>query len=69
MTYSSIIGMNVCDDCHKPQSQQRDTMAIWWASGWRHYCEQCWPEHRDYYDSESGRRAWKQIGNCYEPIE
>jgi hypothetical protein len=39
----------------------------YWASGNHHYCQECWPARRDYYEDESGREAWKRVGNYYAP--
>jgi hypothetical protein len=57
-----------CDGCRKTLRNERD-VTVEWASGDRHYCEECWPHHRDYYEDESGRRAWRRVGNYYEPNE
>jgi hypothetical protein len=64
MTYNLLIKM-ICNDCHKTE---RDMTVVYWASGDKHYCSECWPRHR-YYEDESGRQAWKRIGNRYDPID
>jgi hypothetical protein len=63
---NAYCGLTICDGCRK---SERDMIEIYWASGNRHYCQKCWPNHRDYYEDESGRRAWKRIGNHYAPID
>jgi hypothetical protein len=69
MTHNSLIEMNVCDGCHRPQGGEIDsTIATWSAHGDRHYCNECWPSYRDHYE-ENGQRAWKRIGNRYVPNE
>jgi hypothetical protein len=69
MTYSSIIQMHICDDCHQGLPRAHDAIGVYWASGWKHYCSECWPRHRNYYQGESGQQAWKRVGNRYEPVE
>ena len=67
MTHNSFIGMNICDECHRPQGGKIDnTISTWSEGGYRHYCSECWPRYRDYYEDE---RAWKRIGNRYVPNE
>ena len=66
MTHSHLTGLNICDRCHQAK---RDMIETWWAIGWKHYCDECWPHHRDYYESESGRQAWRRVGNSYVPNE
>ena len=63
MTHNAFIRMNICDECHRAL---RDMTETWSASGYRHYCSECWPHHRDHYEDE---RAWKRIGNRYLPNE
>ena len=69
MTYSFLIGMKVCDGCHRPQGRNDNIIETDWASGYRHYCQQCWLRYRDYYEDENGQRTWKRIGNRYVPNE
>jgi hypothetical protein len=68
MSFKYVISRNVCDGggCHQ---SQRNMIEIYWASGNRHYCEQCWSRYRDYYESESGREVWARVGNYYAPKE
>jgi hypothetical protein len=56
----------VCDGCGKAE---RDMIETYSASGNHHYCAACWPRHRDYYEDEGGREAWKRIGNYYTPTD
>jgi hypothetical protein len=63
--YQHLIDMAVCDDCHKPTNSTM--IEIYWASGNRHYCQECWPKYRDYYEDESGRDAWERQDNYYAP--
>jgi hypothetical protein len=68
MTYNHSIHMSICDDCHQAKPNMIET---YWAAAadYRHYCKQCWPRYRDYYEGESGRQAWKRIGDRYVPID
>jgi hypothetical protein len=64
MSHNFVIGGNVCDGCSE---RHRNTIETYWASGNRHYCEQCWARYRDYYEDESGRETWTRVGNSYAP--
>jgi hypothetical protein len=69
MSHSFVIGTSVCDGCNRSDRHVTGSLVeIYWASGNKHYCEQCWPGYADYYESESGRRAWTRIGDYYAPI-
>jgi hypothetical protein len=62
MTYQPLIGMAVCNDCHRAEPHM---IEAWYASGLRHYCQKCWPLYRNYYEDES--RGWKRVENRYVP--
>jgi hypothetical protein len=66
MRYKCIIGKAVCDGCNQAEPNLIET---YWASGNRHYCERCWPRHRDFYENEAGRTAWERKGNYYAPLD
>lgn len=55
-----------CNGCGKTESNM---IEVYWASGNSHYCQQCWPRHRNYYEDESGQQAWKRIGNYFAPTD
>jgi hypothetical protein len=67
VTYNHAIQMKICDDCHR--GNRPNLIEIWRAGGGKHYCEECWPHHRNYYEDEGGRQAWKRVGNRYTPTE
>jgi hypothetical protein len=66
MSYSFVLATTICDACHK---SERNMVEVHWAAGNRHYCQQCWPDRRDFYENDSGRRAWKRLGNRYVAAE
>jgi hypothetical protein len=57
-------GTTVCNICGKAEPAM---IEVYWASGNRHFCEQCWPLQREYYEDQSGQRAWVRIGNYFAP--
>jgi len=63
MTYNYAIHMTIYDECH--EGNKPNMIRICDTSGDRHYCQECWPNYRDYY--EGGRKAWKRVGNYYVP--
>jgi len=66
MSFKAISGQTVCDGCSR---SGRNLIEVYWLSGNMHYCPRCWPDRRDYYEDENGRRAWKRIENYYAPNE
>jgi hypothetical protein len=66
MSFKYVIGRCVCDDCGRAE---RGMVETYWASGSRHYCTNCWPARRAYYEDDEGRCAWKRVGNSYLPVE
>lgn len=60
-----------CQICRKPirGDELANVIETYWASGNHYYCAGCWSRHRDYYENESGQRAWKPIGRYYAPID
>jgi hypothetical protein len=50
-----------CDGC----GEKDILITAEWAAGDRHYCEQCWPRYRNFYEDEGGQQAWKRIGNRF----
>jgi hypothetical protein len=66
MTYNYAL-RKVCDGCD--HDDRRNLIEIRWASGSKHYCEECWPYFRNDYEDEEGRKAWKRVGNYYVPTE
>jgi hypothetical protein len=64
--YHPLIGKAACNYCSKVK---RDMIAAYWADGDHHYCQECWPEARRFYEDEAGRQAWKRIGNYYTAVD
>jgi hypothetical protein len=61
--YNDISHCNICDEA------EPNMVATYWAAGDRHYCKKCWPEYREFYENESGRKAWRRVGNYYAPTD
>lgn len=62
MSYNHI-GSAVCDECHITQYAAAERfIEVYWARGNAHYCSQCWPRNREYYE---GSTAWKRVGSFF----
>ena len=47
-----VIGGATCDGCNQAKP---DMIEIFWVSGMKHYCQKCWPSHRDFYELEADK--------------